>query len=164
MVANIITASRIVFSLVMLCTRPFSTAFYTLYITAGITDMVDGSIARKMGTVSSFGAKLDTVSDFVFMLASAIKVFSIRFPLWLYIWAGIICCIKVVGIVLSLVKRKELPSVHCTENKIAGFVLFLMPLCVKIVDTWILGLLVCFVCSNAAIKELLYILKGETHE
>jgi len=161
MIANIITASRIVLSMVMLCTRPFSTAFYATYIMAGITDMVDGSIARKMGTASTFGAKLDTVSDFVFIAASAIKVLSVPFSIWLYIWAGIICCIKVVGIIVCLAKRKGFPSVHCIENKIAGFVLFLMPLCIKIVDTWILGLLVCIVCSYAAIKELLYILRGK---
>ncbi len=30
--------------------------------------MIDGTIARKTIAVSKFGSKLDTVSDFVFML------------------------------------------------------------------------------------------------
>ena len=32
----------------------------------GLTDVMDGIIARKTNTVSDFGAKLDTGADFIF--------------------------------------------------------------------------------------------------
>ena len=55
MIANLVAGSRIVFALIMLYFPVFSPWFYGCYLMAGITDMVDGTIARKLGTLS--GAK-----------------------------------------------------------------------------------------------------------
>ena len=43
--ANIITGSRILFSIALLFFPTFSPAFYALYLAAGITDMIDGTFA-----------------------------------------------------------------------------------------------------------------------
>jgi len=55
--ANTITSFRIALSIGLLFCPVFSPAFYTLYIAAGLSDMIDGTAARKTGTVSEFGAK-----------------------------------------------------------------------------------------------------------
>ena len=62
--ANIITGFRILCSIALLFCSPFSPPFYALYLVAGLTDMIDGLIARKTNTVSTFGARLDTAADF----------------------------------------------------------------------------------------------------
>ena len=67
MIANFVTSLRIVFSLIMLYFPVFSPGFYACYLLAGITDMVDGSVARRFGTESEFGEKLDTVADTIFV-------------------------------------------------------------------------------------------------
>lgn len=59
--ANIITGIRIVCSIALLFFLVFSPAYYTLYIVAGVSDMIDGAIARKTDTVSDYGSKLDKV-------------------------------------------------------------------------------------------------------
>ena len=83
-IANIITGSRIAFSLPLLFIPISSVWFYTLYIFCGLSDMIDGTIARKTGAVSKFGARLDTVSDFVFMLVCSIKILPlIQISVWL---------------------------------------------------------------------------------
>ena len=46
--ANIITICRIVLSVLILFFSVFSPVFYALYVSAGITDMLDGFVARKM--------------------------------------------------------------------------------------------------------------------
>lgn len=58
MIANLITGSRIILSLVMLPFTVFSVGFYICYLLAGFTDMVDGTIARKLGTESEFGKNM----------------------------------------------------------------------------------------------------------
>ena len=63
-IANLITSCRIMLSLIMLLFPVFSLEFYFCYFMAGITDMVDGTIARKLGAGSEFGEKLDTIADF----------------------------------------------------------------------------------------------------
>lgn len=36
--------------------------------------MMDGAVARKTGSVSKFGSKLDSVADFVFIVVCLIKI------------------------------------------------------------------------------------------
>lgn len=59
--ADFITAARIVFALAILTVPVFSTAFYVLYLLAGVSDMMDGPVARLMHSESEFGFRLDTV-------------------------------------------------------------------------------------------------------
>ena len=62
LMANIITSLRIVLSMIMLFTPVFSSQFYWLYVSAGITDMVDGTVARLTGSAGEKGAKLDSAA------------------------------------------------------------------------------------------------------
>ena len=61
--ANLITITRILCSIALLFCTALSSCFYAFYITAGVSDMVDGWVARKTNTVSDFGSKLDTIAD-----------------------------------------------------------------------------------------------------
>ena len=46
--------------------------------------MIDGTVARKTGAGSQFGARLDTVSDFVFVVVCSIKILPlVHVPVWL---------------------------------------------------------------------------------
>ena len=74
--ANIITTLRIIASVVLLFFSFPSCEFYIIYLFCGLTDMIDGTIARKLHAVSSFGSKLDSVADFVFMLVCSFKLLS----------------------------------------------------------------------------------------
>lgn len=65
--ANIITGFRIVFSILLLMFPAFSSGFYFMYLACRITDMIDGAVARKINSVSSFGSRLDSLADFIFM-------------------------------------------------------------------------------------------------
>ena len=72
--SNIITCVRIVLSAALLFCPPLSPAFYALYLAAGFSDMIDGAVARKTGTVSELGSRLDTVADIVFTAISLIHL------------------------------------------------------------------------------------------
>ena len=83
-IANTITGSRIVFSVPLLFIPLSSVWFYALYLFCGFTDMIDGAIARKTEAVSKFGARLDTASDFIFMLVCCVRILpQIHIPTWL---------------------------------------------------------------------------------
>ena len=85
--ANIVTSCRILFSILMLFPPAFSAWFYTMYLFCGLTDMVDGTIARKTNTDSKFGARLDSVADFIFVVAALSKLLpAMDIPQWLWIW------------------------------------------------------------------------------
>ena len=109
--ANIITSIRIICSIALLFSPAISPVFYALYIVAGFTDMIDGTIARKTNTVSEFGSKLDTVADFGFVMTCLFKLLPVlQIPGWLWIWIAVIAMIKVANVLFGFVCRKDILS------------------------------------------------------
>ena len=160
--ANIITVIRILCSVALLFCQFPSPAFYVLYVTAGITDMIDGAVARKTNTVSEFGAKLDTVADFVFVAVCLIKLIpSLDVPKWLYVWIAVIALVKGINIVSGYVMRKEFVAAHTVMNKVTGILLFLLPLTLQALDLKYTGAAVCAVATFAAVQEGHYIRTGK---
>ena len=157
-IANIITSCRILGSIGLLFCPVFSDGFYVLYLFCGLTDMVDGTIARKTGAVSSFGAKLDTVADFLFVIASFVKLVPvIRIPVWICGWAAVIAVVKLVNLVWGSTQMKQMPSLHTIANKATGLCLFLLPLTISFVELRYTAPVVCVIATIAAIQEGYYI-------
>ena len=160
-IANIITSCRILGSIGLLFCPVFSDGFYVLYLFCGLTDMVDGSIARKTGAVSSFGARLDTVADFLFVIASFVKLVPvIRIPVWIWGWAAVIAVVKLVNLVWGSTQMKQMPSLHTIANKATGLCLFLLPLTMPFADLRYTAPVVCVIATIAAIQEGYYIATG----
>ena len=161
-IANIITGSRAIFSLPLLLIPLSSAWFYILYLFCGLSDMIDGVIARKTGCVSKFGARLDTVADFVFMFVCSIKILPlIHMPIWLWVWIIIVALIKIFNVVFILVYKKKLISIHSVLNKITGFALFLLPLSLTFIETIYSVAIICVLATIAVIQEVYFILKGQ---
>jgi CDP-diacylglycerol--glycerol-3-phosphate 3-phosphatidyltransferase len=132
----------------------FSPAFYALYIVAGISDMADGAVARKTGTVSEFGSKFDMAADFVLVVVSLIKLITvIHVPAWLIIWIIVIAVIKAVNLISGYIMRKELVALHTAMNKVTGLLLFVLPLTLTAIDLKYSGAVVSVVATFAAIQE-----------
>ena len=159
--ADIITGSRIILSILLLFCHALSPAFYGLYLIAGFTDMFDGTVARKTGKVSSFGSKLDTAADFVLVAVCLIKLLPVlHIPLWLSIWITVVALIKVINIVSGFVQKKEFVVVHTSMNKVTGFLLFVLPLTLPFINLKYSGWIVCAAATFSAIQEGHYIRKG----
>ena len=159
--ANTITFFRIAASIVLLFCPVFSPAFYVFYIVAGVSDMLDGFVARKTNTASRFGARLDTIADFVLVVVCLIKLLPIlSIPAWLYIWIGIIALIKVVNIISGLAVQKKLVAVHSVMNKATGVLLFLLPLTIPAVPLRDSAIVICAAATFAAIQEGHFIRTG----
>ena len=160
--ANAITIFRIADSIALLLCPVFSPAFYVFYIMAGVSDMLDGFVARKTNTASRFGEKLDTIADYVFVIVCLIKLLPvIRIPIWMYVWIGIITLIKVVNIALGFAVQKTFISVHSAMNKATGVLLFLLPLTIPVLPLKYSAIVVCALATFAAIEEGHLIKTGE---
>ena len=160
-IANIITLCRILGSIGLLFCPVFSACFYGLHIFCGLTDMVDGTIARKTGAVSEFGSSLDTVADFLFVIVSFVKLVPvIRIPVWLWVWVAVIAAAKLVNLVRNFTQTKQMPALHTIANKTTGLCLFLLPLTISFVDLRYTAPVVCVLATIAAIQEGYYIVTG----
>ena len=152
--ANVITGFRITASLALLFCPVFSIPFFILYLTAGISDMVDGTVARKTNTVSEFGARLDTAADFVFVVVCLIRLLPVvEIPAWLWAWIGVIALIKGINIVSGYAMQKRFMAVHTVMNKVTGALLFALPLTVRLVELRVTAMIVCAIATFAAVQE-----------
>ena len=164
-IANIITGSRIVLSLPLLLIPLTSAWFYAIYLICGLSDMIDGTVARMTNSASEFGARLDTISDFVFMSVALIKFVPYFYiPVWLWIWIGIIAMIKLGNAVWGFVRTKKLISPHTVLNKITGLLLFFLPMTLGFVDPSYTLPIVCTLATFAAIHEVYFTYSEKKHD
>ena len=124
-IPNLLSASRIALCLPLLLVDAMTMPFWTLYVTAGLTDMLDGFLARRWGVESQFGARLDSLADFVFVIAVGYKLFPyLKLPAMLWMMIGLIALVKVVNAVSSYVVKHRVEFLHTKANKLTGFQLF----------------------------------------
>ena len=151
--ANIITGIRIVLSVALLFFPALSPAFFVLYAAGGLSDMIDGAVARKTGTVSEFGSRLDTIADIVFAAVCLIKLLPVLdVPVRIYVWAAVIAVIKISNITAGYIRQKKFVSVHSVLNKAVGSMLFVFPLTLA-ADIRFSAVFVCLAATAAAIHE-----------
>lgn len=82
LIPNILTFGRFVLTiifLVMLLYSPcvenrafFLTIAFVIFVVAGLTDMIDGAVARKLGVASKFGRMMDPLADKVLVCGTFI--------------------------------------------------------------------------------------------
>lgn len=164
--ANVLTGIRILCGLLILCFPAFSGWYYCFYLIGGFTDAIDGTVARKTGVASDFGAKFDTVSDFIFALAVVIKIIhALYIPGWLIIWISIIALIKIGCHIAGYIKYHEFKTVHSILNKICGGITFVVPLFIGGNYAWQakaqIVIIICLITSIAAIVEGMTILANK---
>ena len=125
-IPDLLSMSRIILCLPLLMVDTMTVPFWTLYLIAGITDILDGFLARRWGVESKYGARLDSLADFVFVLAVGYKLFTwLKLPVMLWIMIGLIALIKVINAISSFVVKHRIAFLHTKANKLTGFLIFI---------------------------------------
>ena len=111
--ANALTICRIVLGIALLITETFSLTFFATYALAGLTDMLDGYVARRTNSESELGARLDSIADLVLVIVCLAKLLpAIDVPAWLWVWVAAIVLLKVTNVASGLVVEKRLVIVR----------------------------------------------------
>lgn len=159
-IPNIISISRMFVSLSLLLCTSFSTAFYIIYIGSGVSDIIDGYLARKWKVESELGSLLDSIADTIFIFVMLyMYIFVIPMRDNIFFIAIIVLAIKLLSIMVGYLKYHTYASLHTYANKVTGFLLFLLPL---VTSFDILIILLCVVTIYAAIEELIIVIKSKT--
>ena len=137
-IPNIISAFRILGAIFLLFFHPVTVAFWVIYGLCGISDMLDGYLARKLYAESKAGAVLDSVADICFVACCAIRLIPVvQIPTWLWIWALVIVAIKIVNQISALIVCKRFCFPHTKANKLTGFLLSSLFLqCFGLLSPW----------------------------
>lgn len=120
---NMISIARIVCTpiLAWLVYSRSTDAFAWLLLVAGVSDFVDGWIARRYNLVSHLGAMLDSVADLLLLLVTLFAIAYLHSDvvlehgtvLWVFIatWA----CVHV----LALIRYRKMASFHTLLTRVA---------------------------------------------
>lgn len=149
--ADVITCVRIACAVLLLPCRPFSGLFYLFYAIGGISDALDGFVARRLGKVTEFGARLDTVADAAFFAVLLLKIYvSATVPIGITVFAGGIALMKFVTVAVGFIRRGKLVTAHTLANKICGALLFLLPVFLDFLPAAVSTAAMIFLCAVAA--------------
>ncbi|MEZ5107011.1 MAG: CDP-alcohol phosphatidyltransferase family protein [Draconibacterium sp.] len=128
-IPNILSVIRIFLSFLLLFLFKNQVVFILFYFAIGLTDILDGYLARKLKAETTLGARLDSIGDFVFHIILVIYliieyqhiVISFGIPVLLVI------IIRLGNIIIGFVKYKRLIMIHTIANKVTGVFVFLLP-------------------------------------
>lgn len=153
-IANIISLSRIILLLALFFTFHHPLLFLVLYFICGLSDVLDGYIARKTNTQSELGARLDSVADlFLFVVITVFIIQWMGNDILLYLpWIVLTALIRCASMVIAAYKYHSFAMLHTWGNKITGLFLFITPFFILYEQSVVLWM-VCIIAVLSAVEE-----------
>ncbi|HWT27765.1 MAG TPA: CDP-alcohol phosphatidyltransferase family protein, partial [Mobilitalea sp.] len=154
-VPNIITISRMFLSALLLVFLHQTMIFIVIYLLCGLSDILDGAIARRTNTRSELGAKLDSMADLIFFsIITACFILLMGKKIQEFIPLTIlIIVIRIINISIAAFKYHKLLMLHTRLNKITGGLVFFMPVLWILFQYDITLYTVLFVAVLSALEE-----------
>lgn len=125
---NALSLSRVVISLSLPLIEIMSPLFMALYITAFITDCIDGTIARRLGVCSTFGKNLDSLGDVLLVIVVLTVIMPwMKLPVAILAWIALIALARLITTLWMKRKSDHIIMTHSIPNKIVNFLVFMLP-------------------------------------
>ena len=163
---NVITLSRIALSIALLAIHPFSKMFFVIYTYCGVSDVLDGFLARKFGLSNERGARLDSVADIVFYAVTAFKIMpSLLGILTPFIWCiiAVVLVLRIICYVIAVIKYHQFAALHTYMNKLTGFLVFTVPYIISQPFVTYACAIISIVAVVAALEELIIHIGTDRH-
>ncbi len=157
-IPNSLTSLRIFGAIGLIFLPVTSLVFYVVYALCGVTDVLDGFLARKLHTASSFGAKLDSAADLLFygvLLLRLLPVLRQRLSAWIWYMVGAILLLRLASYLVVAVRFRRFASTHSIANKLTGASVFGIGLVLHL--PWLNGYccVVCVIGLYSSTQELI---------
>lgn len=164
-IPNILTVARIIIAVAVMFIEPYSVLFYVLYAFCGVSDLIDGSIARALKVDGRIGETLDTIGDTLLTWTTTHMVAMYAHKVdGLDCWVGMVIAILVVfasrilGALVTLVRFKKFSMLHTIGNKVGMIIFYLYPfmyIALRTAGGADIGLyVICALCTLAGLEEV----------
>lgn len=155
---NALSILRIVLALALLYPAVNTAGFFALYAACGLSDWLDGFLARRLHAESELGALLDSLGDAVFLAVALTRILPLlEIP---RLVAGVILAIAVVRATSLGVSKKRFGRatfLHTRMNKAAGLTLYVLLPLAAVLPHAPLYAAGCTVAGLAAVEELILV-------
>ncbi|SNS85043.1 CDP-diacylglycerol--glycerol-3-phosphate 3-phosphatidyltransferase [Anaerovirgula multivorans] len=125
---NFFSLLRIVLSSALLLIHNSWFLFLTMYLICGLSDVLDGYIARRYQLKTALGAKLDSLADFIFLITSLtcmIRSYGLIIPDTILIGGLTVAVIRLLNFFITKGKFNQFGMLHTVGNKLTGVMIFL---------------------------------------
>ncbi len=124
-IPNAITVLRMLCATAMATISIDQSLFWKLYALCGVSDALDGFLARRLHVESKLGSKLDSIADLAFMAVCTVKLLpQLRFPAWSWGCIASIAALQTSAIVAARIWHCPPELHHSTTNRLTGLLLF----------------------------------------
>jgi CDP-diacylglycerol--glycerol-3-phosphate 3-phosphatidyltransferase len=164
-----VTVSRVPIAFAMLLLPRRSVAVSWLFVLGVATDLLDGPLARRLGTDSARGARLDSGADAVFVAASAVAVAATVDQASRRIVgraAGVVCATRLTTLLLTRRRFGTWSVMHTRLNKATGLGLATVAAVALVRRRMPIGVLgaVAVLAEVAAIEELAMVVTADDYD
>src|SRR5574344_642332 len=159
-IPNLISITRLLSCALFFIIGSNKVLFSIITILIGLSDFLDGYIARKYKIQSIRGAKLDSIADMVYFISVFIYFCIYKTNLimqYKYILIITIVC-KLLPLIISLVKNRKIISIHTIMNKISGCMVIVGIIVIILFDVTVMVKIITCIVISASIEESLILL------
>lgn len=156
--ANILTGLRIGICAALWLVRAMGPAFWGLYALGGLTDMLDGAVARWTHSESRLGAALDSAADMAFCATGCLRLLPSlagALPEWSVPAVLGIALIRLMAYGVGAWRYRRLVARHTISNKLMGLALFAAPLLMAVCEVRAVCAVLAVAGALSALEELL---------
>jgi len=128
-IPNAISCLRIILSVTLPFLINSKAIFVVIYLACGLSDFLDGYIARRLKSVSIIGAKLDTIADAImFGVTITILLIRIKLDTSILLLVMVVTIIRIINVLVVAIKFHQFAILHTILNKMTGVLLFVYPM------------------------------------
>jgi len=135
-IPNILSVLRIPLSISLLFMTASPVLYIPTYFVCGLTDVMDGYLARRFHWETKFGAKIDSIGDFVMLgsvFSSIFFVMKIKLERYMLLMISAVATLKATNLVLTRIKFKQWNAIHTIAGKLFNIPLFIsLPVCMLV--------------------------------
>jgi CDP-diacylglycerol--glycerol-3-phosphate 3-phosphatidyltransferase len=138
--------------------------FFVVFVICGLTDVLDGAIARKTDSQSALGARLDSAGDFLFFIIvlDCIAIWAGNSALTLLPYVAAVVLLRFVNLGIVGIRFRVFAGVHTWGNKVSGILVFISFGVYILTDALWAFIPVCGVAGLSALEETLILLTSKT--
>jgi CDP-diacylglycerol--glycerol-3-phosphate 3-phosphatidyltransferase len=163
-IPNYITLVRLILSVLLFFITDNWILFLMIYFICGISDVLDGFLARKFKWQTKTGARLDSLADFIFFSSAFFRMLlSYRLMIPTQIVSGTILIALIRFFNLYVTRKKfGMPGIlHTAGNKLSGIIFFFA--CPAAVSLGYIPIWVIFIPLFSSLEETMILLKAHSY-
>jgi phosphatidylglycerophosphate synthase len=155
-ISNMLSVSRMILAPLLIPLTTCLWGFIGLYLLIGISDVLDGYIARRNKAATHLGARLDSIADMIFYLILLWIFYYWYQPLIIEsaLLIAAIIGIRFLNVLLAGIKYKQVVFVHTIANKLSGIIVYLLPLLLFVSTNKRIVAISLLIALLAALEEL----------